>query len=315
MLVEKYSLNNYEEWDSFISESSHGNFLHTRKFLNYHRERFRDFSFLVRAELGEVIAVFPAALIAEDSRDVVSHPGSTFGGLVFKDKVLIDTRIDAYRMILDELKRMKINSLSVRVVPSFYEEELDDLDDFVMHHVGFQVTSFNLSSTIKLNGNLEYSNRRVRGMKKGSSRLVLGSGIEYLEPFYEVLLENLRSVHNVSPVHSLKELEELMKLFEEEIELDVALFEQKVCAGIVKFSHDKVVHAQYIAANEIGRSNSALDYLFSEGINAARSEKKEYFDFGISTIDSGRHLNLGLHNYKMEFGSVPTLYKTFSINF
>ena len=46
-------------WDNFIYASNQGTFLHTRRYLNYHNDRFLDKSLLIKFN-EKIIAVFPS---------------------------------------------------------------------------------------------------------------------------------------------------------------------------------------------------------------------------------------------------------------
>ncbi len=63
-------------------------FLHTRRFLAYHQDRFKDVSLLLANDKG-IVGLFPAALDPAEARTVVSHPGITYGGLLHSGNRLL----------------------------------------------------------------------------------------------------------------------------------------------------------------------------------------------------------------------------------
>ena len=99
------------------------------------------------------------------------------------------------------------------------------------------------------------------------------------------------------------------------IECIVCLNNDKVIAGVLLFKTNRVIHTQYIASNEEGKSICALDYLFDYLIK--RSIEKDYYwlNFGISTEENGFVLNNNLYNFKTEFGAGSTLYNTYQVEF
>ena len=84
--VKEYTEDHHKAWDEFIRTASrNGGIFQERDFLSYHPEgKFKDASLLF-FEKGTLIAVFPAAIVSENGKEkVVSHPGSSCGGLIFQ---------------------------------------------------------------------------------------------------------------------------------------------------------------------------------------------------------------------------------------
>ena len=78
-----YSTDQVGLWDAVVDAAPGGTILHSRRFLDYHGDRFRDFS-LLATRAGEISPsmVFPLAADPAEPDRVVSHPGSSFGGIV-----------------------------------------------------------------------------------------------------------------------------------------------------------------------------------------------------------------------------------------
>jgi hypothetical protein len=58
--VVRYQPALHEEWDVFCANAANSTFLHTRRFLGYHGDRFRDVSAVLMQD-GDIVGVFPAA--------------------------------------------------------------------------------------------------------------------------------------------------------------------------------------------------------------------------------------------------------------
>jgi hypothetical protein len=54
MRVAPYSENGSAEWDEIVGRCPMATFLHTRRFLSYHGDRFRDASLFLQDEEGRV---------------------------------------------------------------------------------------------------------------------------------------------------------------------------------------------------------------------------------------------------------------------
>jgi hypothetical protein len=73
---------------------------------------------------------------------------------------------------------------------------------------------------------------------------------------------------------------------------------------------EKVVHVQYISANEKGKELGALDFLFDRLINFEFCNFP-IFDFGQSTENLGNYLNENLIFQKEGFGGRGVTYDTY----
>ena len=57
-----YEKHDEEPWERLVAESWNGTFLHQRKFLSYHGNRFQDLPLFIEDETGRIAGVFPAGL-------------------------------------------------------------------------------------------------------------------------------------------------------------------------------------------------------------------------------------------------------------
>ena len=70
--VEKYTKENRLAWDTFISGAKNATFLFARDFMEYHSDRFTDYSLLVYKD-DLLYAVLPANIVGDK---LYSHQGS-----------------------------------------------------------------------------------------------------------------------------------------------------------------------------------------------------------------------------------------------
>ena len=74
--IHRYTAAYHRDWNDFVSESSNGTFLFLREYMEYHADRFTDYSLLVY-DGNKLLALLPA----NRSGDVLySHAGLTYGG-------------------------------------------------------------------------------------------------------------------------------------------------------------------------------------------------------------------------------------------
>src|ERR1700730_17163182 len=95
MKVIKFSDDQSYLWDEFLKSCPMATFLHSRKFLSYHENRFKDESLIVTDDDGSWLGVFPSAVDNADSSQIISHPGITYGGLVHNGKLISESMLEA----------------------------------------------------------------------------------------------------------------------------------------------------------------------------------------------------------------------------
>lgn len=74
--IVRYTAQRADEWNRFVAASKNGTFLFDRRFMDYHSDRFSDYSLMVYLK-GRLYALLPANA---DGQTLVSHGGLTYGG-------------------------------------------------------------------------------------------------------------------------------------------------------------------------------------------------------------------------------------------
>lgn len=300
--VAAYSAEDAESWDRFVAAALQGTFLHSRKFLSYHGDRFVDRSALLLDD-GQIAGVFAAAEDPNDDSVVVSHPGLSYGAVLHTGGLRGDHMVEALDLLKAHYRALGYARLVYKAVPRIYQASPADDDLYALFRHGAHKYRVDLSTSIQLSNPGQRSSRRKRGLKKAAkSGLHVSEGSNLLGGFWKILAENLASKHAASPVHSVEEIELLASWFPNNIRCVCALQDQEALAGVVLFDTATCTHAQYIAANDAGRQASALDLVFDHCIEQAKQSGKTWFDFGISTESGGAALNANLYRFKTEFG-------------
>lgn len=302
-----------EAWDAFCVNAVNGTFLHTRRFLGYHGDRFRDVSALLMQN-GDIVGVFPAAQGPADPAMVVSHPGITYGGIVHAGGLSGGRMVEALERLRTHYLADGYQRLRYKAVPHLYQSRPSQDDLYALFRLGASRSRCDLSCTIDLKDRAKPSERRRRGLKKALKSVFVVVGAEHVRPLWRVLSENLTRKHDAAPVHSVDEIEQLITLFPGFIELICAQIDGQVEAGVVVFKTRTVWHAQYIAASETAYSVSALDAVFDRAVAEASSAGVRYFDFGTSNEREGTVLNEGLYQYKHEYGGGGVVHEFYDID-
>ncbi|MGZ3814147.1 MAG: GNAT family N-acetyltransferase [Mucilaginibacter sp.] len=300
--VRLYQPDDAQIWDEFCDDCLQATFLHTRRFLSYHGDRFDDRSLLIE-ENGKLVGLFPAALSPTDSSLVISHPGITYGGILHSGRLRGERMIEPFREIASFLADQGCTRLLYKAVPSFYHQSPAQDDLYALFILKARRIRCDLSCTIDLKHRLSISDRRNRSLKKANKAgIEIVENDQYLSLFWDVLSNNLAKKYEAKPVHTLAELGLLMQRFPGNIRCISAILNGAIVAGVILFITSTAHHAQYIAATDEGYKVSALDLVFDYCINNALKQQKNWFDFGISNEDHGLILNESLYRFKSEFG-------------
>jgi hypothetical protein len=303
MQVFAYSERDAAQWDLEVPRCPMATFLHTRRFLSYHGNRFNDVSLILRDESETIVGLFPAAIDPHDERTVISHPGITFGGLLHDGALTGANMKQAMEKITRYYAEMELNALRYKAVPYIYSQipAADDL--YALFRLNAVRYRCDLSCAIDLENRRPPGSRRKRSLKKAEKAGVrIADGPQFIPALWPVVEENLNRKLGAGPVHSLEEITELQTLFPQNIRFVVALLDDRVIAGVTLFLSPQVTHAQYIASNAVGYQVGALDAVFSHCIEHAKQSAIRYFDFGTSNTDDGMQLTESLYQFKVEFG-------------
>lgn len=306
--IEKYNTEYKSVWDDFVSSSRNGTFLFYRDYMEYHSDRFTDYS-LMFFEKDKLVALLPANI---QENVFYSHQGLTYGGLVLSCNAKTSQTIEILGRGIEYLQQCGVNKIIYKSIPYIYHRHPSQDDLYALFRSNAILLSRTISSTIDLSDRLDYAELRRRQIKKADKLNLTVCESESFAEFWTVLEQNLKENHQAVATHSLSEIEYLRDKFRENIRLFCTLKDDKIVAGCVIFETDTVAHTQYISASEEGKENGALDFLFDHLINNV-FDKKRYFDFGTSTEDNGHFLNEGLISQKEGFGARGVVYDTYQI--
>ena len=295
-------------WDSFVRKSRNGTFLFLRDYMDYHRQRFTDFSLLIFHKQS-LVALLP--LNKERDGSVTSHSGLTYGGLITDKKGRAEKVMKLFECLNTWLRDAGITRVVYRPVPWIYHEMPAEEDLYALFNVcNARLTAREISSTIAQENKLAFSQSRKDCLRKADKAGVRIVASEDFAAFWDVLSANLQQRYAVSPIHSLTEITALASLFPHEIRLYAAYLDNEMVAGTVVYVMPRVVHVQYISASAKGKTVGALDLLFRYLIDEVFIDKP-FFDFGKSTEDRGRRLNEPLIFQKEGFGGRGVCYDTY----
>ena len=297
--IARYTPEQKATWNQFVSHSKNGTFLFDRNYMDYHSDRFEDYSLMIYRK-GKLYSLLPANRV---SHVLYSHQGLTYGGMIMSDKVTVADSVEMFRTVNRYLCGCGFDRVVYKPIPFIYHQHPAQEDLYALFRTtNAKIIGRNVSSTIYQNGNkLRFSESRRSGIRKS-----LNDGVSIIQSddykaFWDILNINLQNRYGVLPVHSLDEIRLLHSCFPNNIKLYMAYKGDVPLGGSLLYITKQVVHTQYISASVEGKELGALDLLFDCLINKEYASYP-YFDFGQSTESMGTVLNESLIFQKEGFG-------------
>lgn len=304
--IKQYSNNDKFIWNNFLEYSKIDSFLFNRDFMDYHSNRFVDCSYIIFRK-SKVEAIFPGNI--KDSI-FYSHQGLTYGGLIPSSKLTVIETLQIFDLINSNLKSKNIKEVIYKPTPSIYHIQPSEEDLYALFRLNAVKIGCNISSTIFQSNKIQFIESRKSGIRKALKEDIKIIESTNIEPFWRILEDNLHNTYGTRPVHSITEISLLKKNFPNQIKLYLATLNEKTIGGCILFIMKKVIHVQYISANEIGKKLGALDLLFDTLINNVYTNFP-VFDFGQSTENMGSLLNEKLIFQKEGFGGRGIVYEIY----
>ena len=300
VLVKRYAPGLAADWLKILANSRNGVFFFDRNFIEYHGDRFTDFSAVAYLD-GEPVALLPACIDVA-SGHVSSHSGLTFGGVVLKRELRGDVAIKLIYALLNSLKEWDAQTLTVKLLPQVFATYPSAETEYALWRRGFSLVRRDLSSILPLQNSLPFNTSKAQSVRKARKASLI-VGIASVAGFHALLEDVLIRQHGVSPVHSLEEMELLVARFPERIYVRAATKGDELLAGALIFNYGHIWHTQYLASSDAGRELGALDLVIDSVIDEARSQGVTHLSFGTSTEQAGTALNQGLIWQKESYGA------------
>lgn len=298
--IQKYKSENYDVWNEFVAQAKNATFLFHRDFMEYHQDRFEDYSLLVFDENHKLQALVPANI---SNQHVFSHQGLTYGGILINQKTRLSDFILIAKEVFEYWNQKGVQKATFKEIPTIYHQIPSNEFQYLVFLMQGKLVRRDVLSVLDLKAKFTYSRDRKNGIKRGIKNDLIVKEEANFELFWsEILIPNLADKYQVKPVHSLEEIQYLHNRFPKNIRQFNVYQNDKIVAGTTVFETNFVAHSQYISANTKKNELGSLDFLHDYLISNVFKDK-HYFDFGISNESEGRHINEGLLYWKESFGA------------
>ncbi|MGA7243270.1 MAG: GNAT family N-acetyltransferase [Terracidiphilus sp.] len=307
--VELYESRHKTCWDEFVRQSKNGVFMFYRDYLEYHADRFNDFSLLF-FQNDRLIALMPGNRVDDT---VVSHGGLTFGGIVSDSQMTTPLMLRVFAELVDDLRARDIRKLIYKATPHMYHILPAEEDLYALFVHNARLVRRDVATTVIAGRKLPLARSRRKILKRAQSQgLKVVRSSDY-DRFMSIARDNLQMRHGVLPVHTAAEMQLLESRFPENIKLFTVEQNGEMLGGLIIYESQMVAHGQYRNATAEGLRLGALDLVMDVLLSDVYTGKP-YRDFGISTTENGRTLNAGLIQNKESYGGRAMVYDFYELS-
>jgi hypothetical protein len=305
--IKRYTPEDQEAWDRYVKKARNATFLFLRDYMDYHRDRFNDYSLLFYKN-GKLHSLLPAHQV---DNTLYSHFGLTYGGLIVDINVTIADTCQLFEDLNDYLREQGFTKVIYRPIPWIYhlhpaEEDLYAI--FWKCHARLLVR--NIGTTIFMQQHLRWRKDHLRRLKKSHENGVTVIRDADITEFWGILENNLEERFHAKPVHTLSEMLLLKDKFPEQIIQYNAYKDGHIIGGLTFYITQQVIHGQYSSTNSEGKEYGAMEAIY-EQIMYKDYPDYPYLDFGSSTEDNCSFINEGLIAHKEGYGGRGVVYDTY----
>ncbi len=297
--VVKYSQSEAGSWNDFVATAKNATFLFHRDFMEYHNDRFEDFSLMVFKN-GKLFSIMPANRVGNK---IHSHQGLTYGGILLPKSVSFEIVRELFNAIVSFLKISGFDELHIKMIPDFYTQPPANEMSYLLAYNNAVLEKRDMVLAIDFSRPVIFHKTKLKHFKKTQNLdLKISSTTDFSNFWNQVLEPRLEQKHQTKPVHSLSEIELLFNKFPNNIEQFDIYSENEIVAGITVFKTDSVVKSQYGATTDRGEKLRALEYLFMYLIYKFKAEGTSFFSMGTVCDSNELGYNRGLLRQKEELG-------------
>lgn len=307
MTMRAYADRDAAAWDRLIEYAPGGTVLHSRRFLDYHGSRFAEQSLVWQTRgSSDFEAVLPAVAAPQDPTLVVSHLGSSFGGIIGRH-INSDLTAACLNDAAWYFHERGFTRLLMRLAPSVLLRQPDDSALASLLRLG-RVTRVDLWSVLRLTPSGKWASYLKRLVRRGQRKGLSATPIETPDDWaraHALITDRLHEKYSTRPVHSVAELVDLhTRLGAQSRGLLIRDGSGVEVAALWCIDYGTgTLHNQYIAATDWGRSLGGGSFGLGLLADGAASEGFHQFSFGHSTDSDDWSVNRSLQEFKSRFGA------------
>ena len=305
--IRRYTAEDKTLWDRYVSTARNATFLFYRDYMDYHADRFHDFSLLFYKG-QRLYAILPAH---REATALCSHFGLTYGGLLMNNHVTAADTCTLFDELNEWLWAQGFQKVVYRPVPWIYHVYPSEEDLYAIYwKCGARLQSRNIGTAISMRQNLRWRKDHLQRLRKAEASGLIVRSDAPLAEFWEILKANLMNRFQAKPVHTLEEIVLLKTRFPNNIVQYSVYKDEHIIGGILFYITPQVIHSQYSATNVAGKEFGAMEAIYNQ-VMYHDYPQYPYLDFGTSTEQNGAFLNEGLISHKEGYGGRSVVYDTY----
>lgn len=285
-------------WEGLVARARNGHFMATRRFLDYHGNRFQDRSLVFQWD-GKVVAVLA---LHQEATEWVSHRGLPFGGLIAAPELTAEQTMLIFREISQRMRAENISNLRYAPAPAVYQTHPFEDDIYWLHLHGARLVQMKLAARARLPELPLMQERARKYVRQAVPQIAVEHDVPLAE-FWERLMRYLQYRHEAIPIHTRAEMADLMERFPDAIKLlAIRDLDGGLVAGSLVFLTEQVIRMQY----SFGAADPAAPKAAILALDQAAIKKfgpgRSWIDFGTSMRPVDGLLHQHLHAQKERCG-------------
>lgn len=147
--VKIYEQSDIDAWNNFVSGAKNFHFFFNRGYMDYHQDRFQDFSLMIYNEKGQLISVLPATVSYDgENKILVSHGGLTFGSFLVAQNTTAETMLEIFDAVKNFLRENNFSALIYKCIPYIYWRYPCEEDKYALFINDAKLIRRDVSSTV-----------------------------------------------------------------------------------------------------------------------------------------------------------------------
>lgn len=308
VVLKRFTPDQSDRWDDHVRRARNGHFMFTRRYLEYHGDRFQDASLMALRD-RQLVAVLPAHRV---ETSLVSHAGLPFAGWITHPRLRMRWMQAIFAALMEWMSEQGITTLVYKAIPHIYHRIPAEEDRYVLAQFGARCSELKVTAARNLGGPDTRNPTSRRCIRHARQAGITVRQWDDIEQFHAMHARWLAERHGAKPLHTLDEARLLAERFPHEIRIYAAFQGDQAITAQRLYISETVLRLQSLAETPLGRrlaANVVLQAWFDEN----HAFRGRWLDLGTSMDPVTGELAGSLFDYKESVGGRAVIVPTFSL--